>query len=73
MYVGQSGLAFHKIIREYKVVFCNNKLQDSIMAVHCIETGNDYEQVDVSMEHECAKGKIINELEEVETVRLASD
>ena len=71
-YVGQTGRTLQQRISEHKFAFSNKKNQDSTIADHCLSSHHDFSHIEFHLLHRVTKGRLMNQLEMLETVAMTN-
>lgn len=69
-YVGQTGRTLQQRISEHRAAYGRAKNQDSAIANHCLTARHDFSNIEFELIHRATKGRLLNQLEMTETVKL---
>ena len=67
-YIGQTGRTFKKRFSEHRSAYTAHKPHQSAMAKHCLDQNHDFNKVTGKIIHPCSKGRLMNRVEETETI-----
>jgi len=68
LYIGQTGRKFSTRLSDHQTAYNTKKPGDSAVAKHCLDAQHGFEKISWTILHSCSKGRLMNHLEEVETV-----
>ena len=66
IYIGQTARKLSTRLQEHKTK------RSSAVFSHCIESGHDPAKINIKLLHQCNKGRVMNAMEEIETIKAAS-
>ena len=71
VYIGQTGRKLSTRLSEHRTALKPTSTKKSAFAAHCRSKRHDFNKLEVSLLHACPKGRLMNRLEETETIAAA--
>ena len=73
-YIGQTGCSLKTRVQEHVTAQRLKNIEKSAFAAHLIQSGHNFDESgNVTLLHECDKGRILRKLEEIEIIRHLND